>query len=159
MAAINGEVRFDGRVILVTGAARCLAVDGAPHGILVNAVAPSAATRMTDGFAPGTYADWFNRTMAPERVAPGAAFLLSDECTLTGEVLAMGGGRIARIVLAEAEGVFGAGDSIEDVRAMMPQVAADRTFFFPANLAELSQVHFAKIPISRCLVRDIFPIM
>ena len=103
------------------GLTRCLAVDGAEHGILVNAVAPSAQTRMTDGFFPGTFADWFADTMAPEKVAAGAAFLLSEECEITGETFAMGGGRIARIALAEGEGAIGADRSIEEVRAMMPR--------------------------------------
>jgi NAD(P)-dependent dehydrogenase (short-subunit alcohol dehydrogenase family) len=58
------------------GLTRCLAVDGAEHGILVNAVAPSAHTRMTDGFFPGKFADWFAEIMAPEKVAASAAYLL-----------------------------------------------------------------------------------
>jgi hypothetical protein len=122
----------------VMGVVRCLAVDGAAHGILVNAVAPAAMTRMTEGFWPGTFADWFAETMRPEKVAPGAAYLLSEECALTGEVLAMGGGRIARIRYAEGEGALGEGASIEEVRAMMPQVMADERIFYPANLGERS---------------------
>ncbi len=120
------------------GLTRCLAVDGATHGIRVNAVAPSAITRMTEGFHPGDFADWFARTMLPEKVAPGAAFLLSADCTVTGEIFAMGGGRIARIVISEGEGVLGEGGSIEEVRAMLPQVMADERLFHPANLGARS---------------------
>ena len=120
------------------GLTRCLAVDGAEHGILVNAVAPSAQTRMTEGFFPGKFADWFAEVMAPEKVAAGAAYLLSEECAITGETFAMGGGRIARIALAEGEGVMGAGGSIEDVRAMMPGALADTAFFHPRNMGERS---------------------
>jgi NAD(P)-dependent dehydrogenase (short-subunit alcohol dehydrogenase family) len=120
------------------GLTRCLAVDGAEHGILVNAVAPSAHTRMTDGFFPGKFADWFAEIMAPEKVAASAAYLLSEECAITGETFAMGGGRIARIALAEGEGVVGVDLSIEEVREMMPRVMADTTFFKPRNLGERS---------------------
>jgi NAD(P)-dependent dehydrogenase (short-subunit alcohol dehydrogenase family) len=66
-----------------------LAGVGRPHGVLVNAVAPVAATRM------------YSRTVAagertPEQVAPGVVFLASRECTLSGVVLAAADGRFAR---------------------------------------------------------------
>lgn len=120
------------------GLTRCLAVDGAAHGILVNAVAPAALTRMTDGFFPGAFADWFAETMAPEKVAAGAAFLLSEDCAITGEIFAMGGGRIARMTIAEGEGAIGAEGSIEEVRAMMPRVMADDRWFYPRTMGERS---------------------
>ncbi len=55
------------------GLTRCLAVDGAEHGILVNAVAPSAQTRMTDGFFPasspiGSPKSWRRRKSRPARL-------------------------------------------------------------------------------------------
>ena len=36
------------------------------------------------------------------------------------------------------QGVLGSGSSIEEVRAMLPQVMADTRFTYPANLAERS---------------------
>lgn len=61
---------------------------GRPHGILVNAVAPVAATRMYSRRpAPG------ERT--PEQVAPGVVFLASRECTFSGVVLAAADGRFS----------------------------------------------------------------
>lgn len=120
------------------GMMRCLAVDGAKHGIRVNAIMPSARTRMTEGFAPSAYADWFFETMSPDKVAVGAAFLLSEACEVSGEVFALGGGRMARVTLAEAEGVTGLGSSIEDVRDALPDVMADTRFFYPADLSERS---------------------
>ena len=115
-----------------------LALEGARHGICVNGVMPSARTRMTEGFPPGAYADWFFRTMTPEKVAAAAAFLLSEDCEVSGEIFSLGGGRVARVALAEAEGVIGEGASIEQVRAAMPQVMADTSFFFPKDLSERS---------------------
>jgi hypothetical protein len=121
------------------GMMRCLALEGAKHGILVNAVAPSARTRMTERFHPSAYADWFFETMTPEKVAVGVAYLLSEECEIHGEIFAMGGGRIARVMLAEGEGVIGAGSSIEEVRDMMGRVMADTKFFYPKDLTERSR--------------------
>jgi NAD(P)-dependent dehydrogenase (short-subunit alcohol dehydrogenase family) len=59
--------------------------EGAPHGILANAVAPAAATRMLSRpVEPGD--------LAPEQVAPGVLFLASERCTVSGRVLEAAGG-------------------------------------------------------------------
>jgi NAD(P)-dependent dehydrogenase (short-subunit alcohol dehydrogenase family) len=59
--------------------------EGESHGILANAVAPAAATRMlTRAVEPGE--------LDPEQVAPGVLFLASEWCTVTGRVLEAGGG-------------------------------------------------------------------
>jgi NAD(P)-dependent dehydrogenase (short-subunit alcohol dehydrogenase family) len=61
------------------------AAEGAPHGILANAVAPAAATRMLRrSVKPGE--------LEPEQVAPGVLFLASEECTFSGKVLEAAGG-------------------------------------------------------------------
>jgi NAD(P)-dependent dehydrogenase (short-subunit alcohol dehydrogenase family) len=62
-----------------------VAAEGAPHGILANAVAPAAATRvLTRRVEPGE--------LEPEQVAPGVVFLASEECRITGKVLEAAGG-------------------------------------------------------------------
>ena len=66
-----------------------------------DAVLPAGQTRMTEGFPPGPYADWFERTMAPEKVAVAAAFLLSRDCGVSGEAFALGGGRELRVELVD----------------------------------------------------------
>lgn len=61
------------------------AAEGAEQGILANAVAPAAATRMlTRPVEPGE--------LEPQQVAPGVVFLASDRCTFAGKVLEAGGG-------------------------------------------------------------------
>lgn len=119
------------------GIVRCLALEGEGHGICVNGVMPSARSRMTEGFLPPGYAEWFFENMPPEKVAAGVGFLLSDECSVNGEIFAMGGGRIARVALAEAQGITGLG-SIDEVRAGFDRVMADDAWFFPKDLAERS---------------------
>jgi NAD(P)-dependent dehydrogenase (short-subunit alcohol dehydrogenase family) len=119
------------------GLVRCLALEGKGLDIAINAILPAAQTRMTDGFPPGAFADWFKRTMLPEKVALAGAYLLSEACTVTGEAFAVGGGRIARVTIAEAEGATGA-ETIEDIRDAMPRVMADTSFFYPRDLSERS---------------------
>jgi NAD(P)-dependent dehydrogenase (short-subunit alcohol dehydrogenase family) len=117
---------------------RCVAVEGAGKNIIVNAISPASRSRMTERFHGSAYADWFLSTMAPEKVAVAAAYLMSEECETYGEIFAVGGGRIARITIAETEGVIGNGESIEEVRDAMSQVLTDTSFFYPKDFAERS---------------------
>ena len=72
------------------------AAEGAPHGILANAIAPVAATRMLR--RPVEHGE-----LEPEQVAPGVVFLASDRCTVSGVVLEAGGGEfdVARWVSSD----------------------------------------------------------
>lgn len=125
------------------GAMLSLAPEGAANNILVNAIFPSARTRMTEKMPKSRYTDWLLETMAPEKVSNGIAFLLSDQCDIRGAIFSMGGGRIARVALAEGDGVMGL-DSIEAVRDGMSRIMSDETFFcpsdFPSRVTKVSQM-------------------
>lgn len=133
-----GNTHYAAAKAAYLGIVRCLALEGAACGIRVNAIMPSARTRMTERFHPSAYADWFFQTMPPEKVAVGAAYFLSEACAVTGETFSLGGGRIARVTIAEAEGVTGVGETIEQVRDAMPRAMADASFFHPRDLSERS---------------------
>jgi NAD(P)-dependent dehydrogenase (short-subunit alcohol dehydrogenase family) len=120
------------------GVMRTLALEGAADGIHVNVIAPSARTRMTENFLASDYAKWLFKTMPPEKISVAAAFLMSEVCQLNGEIIALGGGRVARIVFAETDGVITPGETIEQVRDAMPAVMADKRWFYPKDLAERS---------------------
>ncbi len=120
----------------VFGLMRCFAVEGAKHNIIVNAVAPSVRSRMTERFPKSPFTDWFLDTMTPERAAMTGAYLLSDQCDHHGQMFVTGGGRVARITLAETEGYLGEGASIEEVRDAMPGVLADSSYYFPRDFSE-----------------------
>jgi NAD(P)-dependent dehydrogenase (short-subunit alcohol dehydrogenase family) len=75
-----------------------LAEEGRAHGILSNAISPVAATRVyTRPAEPGE--------LEPEQVVPGVLFLASEECALTGVVLAAAGGRFGVRYWARSGGV------------------------------------------------------
>ena len=66
------------------------AMELAPYGVTVNAIAPTAFTRLTEGLMPGQ-ADVYR----PEHIAPLVAWLAGpDSAAVTGRVFDVGGGRI-----------------------------------------------------------------
>jgi hypothetical protein len=102
-------------------------------------IGPSANTRMTEEHLTGAYGEWLRKTMPPEKISMAAAYLMSEDCKITGEIFTLGGGRIGRMLFAETDGIMGKGESVEEVRDMMPKVLADTKMFFPKDLAERSK--------------------
>lgn len=108
----------------VFGLTRNLATEGAAHGIRVNAIAPRAYTRMSashsDSVAaqlsiPTELMDTVNASMPPDLCAPAAAFLAHHDCPLTGEVLQIGMGNVARIAVVRTAGVTRPALTAEDI--------------------------------------------
>lgn len=133
-----GNAAYGAAKAALVGLVRCLAVDGAVHDIRVNGVLPAAQSRMTEGFLPEPYASWFMARMKPEHVAAGSAWLLSDACDISGEILAIGGGRVARMRLAEGNGAFADDEQPASVATAMTEALADEVFHYARDLAERS---------------------
>jgi NAD(P)-dependent dehydrogenase (short-subunit alcohol dehydrogenase family) len=117
------------------GMARSFAPEGAPLNIHFNIMLPTARTRMTDRMPPSDYRDWLLATMDPAYVAYGASYLMSEECTFNGEIFSVGGGRIARVRLAETEGVTDVG-SVEEAREAFQLVMTQKDHVFPKDQQE-----------------------
>lgn len=120
------------------GMCRSVARDGRPHNILCNLLVPTAATRMTDKMPPSDYATWLVETMDPAKVAIGAAFMLSDDCKVTGEMISVSGGRVARLQLSESEGVMV--DTVEQVRDQFDHIVSQPAAIFPKDTFERTQI-------------------
>ena len=84
------------------GFTRSLAIEGAPDGICVNAIMPSAFTRLTSQIPDPMLLDYMSRNFRPQRVAAFVLWLLST--SHNGEIFSVAGGRAARVVLAQGEG-------------------------------------------------------
>lgn len=108
MLGVPEMVHYGSAKGAVYGFTRNLAVAGAAHGIKVNAVAPGAGTRMldeaVDALPPGTV-EFMKQTMPPRLVAPVAAYLAHESCSITGEVLNAAGGAVNRLVVANTAGI------------------------------------------------------
>lgn len=83
------------------GLIQTLAIEGARYGILANAIAPMAATRMTADVAPPEVLE----KLSPAHVAPVVTYLLSDECADTGSVIVAGGGQVHQVRQFMSKGV------------------------------------------------------
>ena len=127
----------------VVGLMRNLAVEGASHGIKVNAIAPAAVTRMAgpSGDEPESVAP----AMAPEQVAPMVAYLAHEECPVTGEIYTAGFGRFARLFVATTEGYVAPDASVEDVAAHWAQINDEAGYSVPADLEAWSAAFTAHL--------------
>jgi NAD(P)-dependent dehydrogenase (short-subunit alcohol dehydrogenase family) len=95
--------------------ARSLAQEGATHNVYCNAVAPYAATKMTESHTPPEVA----AQLRPEWVAPLIAYLASAECRLNGCTLVAAKGGFRRAVAVE-----GAVTVYETEQSLTPEAIA-----------------------------------
>ena len=95
-----GQANYGAAKAGLAGLTRVLAIEGAGHGIKVNAIAPIASTRMTENLL-GDLAP----LVTPESVSPIVAYLAHQGCTVNGNVYSVAGGRVARILAVETSGV------------------------------------------------------
>jgi NAD(P)-dependent dehydrogenase (short-subunit alcohol dehydrogenase family) len=93
-----------------------LALEGRPHGIHVNCVLPWAHTRLA---RPGSAAP------PAHEAAAAVAWLCHDDCTITGEGFAVGGGKVARVVMQRGRPVVADPTSIAAQRDAFAALFAD----------------------------------
>ena len=112
-----GQANYGAAKAGLAGLTRVLAIEGAGHGIRVNAIAPVASTRMTQDILGDLVAK-----VAPETVSPLVAFLAHEDCPVNGHVYSVAGGRIARIMVVETHGVVLTENTPEAIRDQLPQI-------------------------------------
>lgn len=96
-----GQANYGAAKTGLVGLMHVAAIEGAKHGILANAIAPGARTRMTEGLLGE-----MDELLDPAQVAAMAVYLASPQCTQTHEIFSAGGGRFARYVVGVNEGWF-----------------------------------------------------
>jgi NAD(P)-dependent dehydrogenase (short-subunit alcohol dehydrogenase family) len=103
----------------VVGLTRVLAQEGAEHGIRVNAIAPVARSQMA-----GDVYGRLDEKVPTELVSAVVLALAHPSCTVSGEVISAGGGRMSRIVVAATEGYFSPDLDDDEAFAHLTDVAA-----------------------------------
>ncbi|HEY8003613.1 MAG TPA: SDR family NAD(P)-dependent oxidoreductase [Phenylobacterium sp.] len=108
-----GQSNYGAAKLGIIGFMNTLKLEGQKNNIHVNAIAPVAATRMTENLMPPEILE----RLKPEYVTPGVVFLCSDEAP-TGCILTAGAGAFALARIVETEGVYlgEGGLSVEEVR-------------------------------------------
>jgi NAD(P)-dependent dehydrogenase (short-subunit alcohol dehydrogenase family) len=96
-----GQANYGAAKTGLVGLMNVLQIEGEKHGIRVNALCPSAATRMTQGLLPEAALS----LMSPESVTPAAVFLVSEQAPRRTILSAVAGG-FSRIVIEETRGVY-----------------------------------------------------
>lgn len=96
-----GQTAYGAAKMGVLGLMNSLAIEGRKNNILVNAISPSAYTRMTEAMIP----EGLVRLQGPEQVSPAVAWMCSEACSETGLIIAAGAGGFTRVKFFETEGV------------------------------------------------------
>jgi NAD(P)-dependent dehydrogenase (short-subunit alcohol dehydrogenase family) len=126
-----GQSNYGAAKMGLVGLARVLAQEGARYGIKVNVLAPVARTRMTEELL-GPLAP----KLDPGLVAPVAAWLVHEDCPVSGEIYSAGGGRVARFFVGLTEGYTNPALTPEDMRDNFDQVRDETGYTVPANVAD-----------------------
>jgi NAD(P)-dependent dehydrogenase (short-subunit alcohol dehydrogenase family) len=95
-----GQANYGAAKLGLVGLINTLAQEGAKYNIKANAVAPIAATRMTEDILPAEVL----QKLTPEYVAPVVAYLCTEEVPDSASVFIAGGGKVQRAALFQNEG-------------------------------------------------------
>ena len=96
-----GQSNYGSAKMGVIGMMNTLAQEGAKNNVKVNALAPTAGTRMTEGLIP----DQAFALMTPETVTPAVLYLVSQDAP-TRTILAAGAGGYAVAKIVETDGIY-----------------------------------------------------
>ena len=83
-----GQTNYGSAKLSLVGFANTLSLEGQRKNVLVNTIAPFAASRLTDGLLPPAVFE----SLKPEYVSPIVAYLCSEDSDTTGGVYEVGGG-------------------------------------------------------------------
>ena len=104
----HGHTNYASAKLALVGFMHALIQEGTSKNVLVNSIAPMALTRMTEQVVSPKFAS----TMQPEFVSAMIAFLCSDECDLSGEIVECGMGYYSKVQISEGAGIFLGGGEV-----------------------------------------------
>jgi len=114
-----GQTNYGAAKLGLVGLINTLALEGAKYNIHANALAPIAATRMTQDIMPPEVLE----KLTPEYVAPVVGYLCTEECADNGSIFIVGGGKVQRTALFQNEGAnFEKPPTVQDVAAHWSEI-------------------------------------
>ncbi|MNJ37101.1 putative short-chain type dehydrogenase/reductase [compost metagenome] len=139
-----GQANYGMAKLGLYGLTRTLAIEGRKHGILVNAIAPTGGTRMTEGLLPPQVFE----QLKPELVSPLVVYLGSEQCQDSGGLYEVGGGWVGKVRWERSLGVgFNPheGFSAEDVAANWERISDFADAVHPRDSLEALQQMMANL--------------
>lgn len=112
-----GQTNYAAAKMALWGFSTSLALEGLSKNILVNTIAPIAASRMTESMLPPEVKE----QLRPELVSPLVGWLAHETCTETGRLFEAGGGFFAQARVERASGASLGHDKIST-----PETLAER---------------------------------
>jgi len=133
----------------LVGLMNVLSLEGKEHGVLCNALLPTANSRMAAAMDPkqleafgaqyAAFGEHLGRTYEPEFVTPLVVYLASEACQSTHGIYSASVGRYARAFVGIADGWNGPRHepaSVEDIGAHFDQISDTRQYSIPGSLSD-----------------------
>ncbi len=136
-----GQSNYGAAKMALVGLMQVLSIEGHKHGIRVNCLAPTAATRMTQTLL----SEELIGRLAPEAVSP-AVLALASENAPTRTILCAGGGSVEQAHVTLTRGVFvGSGDdAAEQIEARWAEIGDLASAVIPENSWVQGKTELAK---------------
>lgn len=131
------------------GLMNVLSLEGRSHGVLCNALLPTAESRMSEqmpaaqmevfGALYRSAGEYLGNSSTPAFVAPMAVFLVSELCRSTHGIYSASLGRYARVFIAAGSGWIGprtVAPTADDIAVHFDEIGASEHLSFPESLAD-----------------------
>jgi NAD(P)-dependent dehydrogenase (short-subunit alcohol dehydrogenase family) len=136
-----GQANYGAAKMALVGLMQTLSIEGAKHDIRVNCLAPTAATRMTEGLMP----DAVLRLLEAGAVTPGLLALVADDAP-TRAILCAGAGSFERAYVTLTQGIHVGqhGDAAEQIALQFDAISERANETVPESGAAQGTLEIAK---------------